>query len=94
MKNTNIDFIKDIGNALVAHSQGRNYPGVLLQGDSLRILLDDLTELGDEIASGNHEDAQDIIEALKEKISEILVFYEQALTENGIALPYANPVNT
>jgi hypothetical protein len=87
-----IDYIKYIGNAIVAKSADRNYPGILIQGDSLRILLTDLSELSDEISSENLEDAKDIADSLQEKLKDILRLYEQALDENGISLPYMNPV--
>ncbi len=79
-----------VSNAVIAKHSDRNYPGVLIQGDSLRILLDEIEELQDEASSGDLEAISYIADHLQEQLVDILMHYEQVLNENGIEFPYMN----
>ncbi len=89
---TEIEVLKSIGNAVVAKSSERNYPGVLIQGDTLRILLGDIEELKENNLAGNYEEVKDIVDALEKRLSDILICYEGTLKENNIDIPYMNLV--
>jgi len=72
-------------NFAVVHLPGRKFPGVVIQGDSLDILIGEL-----EVAW--HDPDPDEREAAFEMMTETLLAaqrgYEAALREAGIDLPY------
>ncbi|MBO6563450.1 MAG: hypothetical protein JJ956_01800 [Pseudomonadales bacterium] len=79
-------------NAVVARYPGRNYPGVLIQGDTLRGLLSELQELQEELEAGDLEAVQGIADVLEERFIEFLAHYENVLEENELELPYPGSV--
>jgi len=79
-------------NAVVAKSPGRNFPGMLIQGDTLRSILEEVDELKADAIAENLEGVKDSAEALRERFIELLTYYEDMLNQNGIALPYLNRV--
>ncbi len=79
-------------NAVIARHLGRNYPGVLIQGDTLRGLLSDIEELCEEPESGDLEAVQDIADDLKDRFVDFLTHYENVLEKNNIELPYVGSV--
>ena len=87
-----IDLLSSASNAVIAKHSNRNFPGVLIQGDTLRILLDEIEELQDEASSGDLEAISYIADHLQKQLVDILGFYEQVLGDNGIELPYMNSV--
>ncbi len=82
------ELLSDAANALVVRYVERNFPGVLIQGDTLKILFDDLEELQEEINGGDFESAKDLLDILKERLSDILDHYEKTLKERKLELPY------
>jgi len=89
-----IELLSDATNEVVARYVERNYPGVLIQGDTLKILFDDLEELQEEIASGDMESAKEISDVIQEKLLDLLTHYEKVLSEHGIELPYFGAVSS
>ena len=87
-----IKLLEAGNNLAVAQYSERNYPGVVIQGDTLRILLDEIEELGDEISSGDYEAVKGIADGLQERLVDILRYYEDVLERNGMELPYVNSV--
>jgi len=63
------------GNLQLAQLEGRRFPGLLIQGDSLKTLLDDLME-----------EAPDSVAA--ERLSEWVGAYEAMMRDVGLHLPY------
>lgn len=88
------EVLSSATNAVVARHLQRNFPGVLLQGDTLKSLLDEVEELLGEAASGNSAAAVDIGEVLKEQLLDLLSHYEQVLREHGYELPYPKSVGS
>lgn len=86
------ELLSSASNAVVARHPGREFPGILLQGDTLRTFLDDIEELSEEVTEGNLEQAKEICKALQERFIEILSHYEHVLDQYGQGLPYTNPV--
>jgi predicted RNase H-like HicB family nuclease len=75
-------------NAVVVRTVGRRFPGVIIQGDSLHIIMqqvDEIARLSD--ASQNFE-LQDAISKLRENLDRYVAVYEDALREHDIPLPY------
>lgn len=87
-----IIILNDSSNAVVAKHTARAYPSILLQGDTLRIVLDDIDELRAELDTGNLDSAKEISCALKKRFVELLTYYENILEQHNLSLPYTNPV--
>lgn len=87
-----IEILNSSSNAVVAKLNDREYPGMLLQGDTLRIFLDDIDELGEELEAGDLDSAQEISNGLKKRFVELLAHYEHVLEQQGLSLPYTGSV--
>jgi hypothetical protein len=72
----------------------RQYPGVLVQGDSLYALFVDASELVDEAKRSGHRELELNAQALQGNLGDLLERYEQALKEHGITLPYQREART
>jgi hypothetical protein len=87
MRKLTIDVISEGSNCVVVQMPGRRYPGLVLQGDSLRILLDSAEELCELCASAG-PDASEAAAMLKEKLAGYLSAYEKAMEAEELELPY------
>ncbi len=83
-----MEILDETSNAVVAKVLSRNYPGLLVQGDTLKIMLDDLIEIQEDVDNGELSSVKTGLSILQEKISDLLSHYEKVLSENGIDLPY------
>lgn len=90
-----IEVYSDATNQAVVRMPGRRFPGLVLQGDSVRQLLELAREA--ESRAGNFgrdgaAEADDLTSStlgmLRERIQSYLSAYEQTLPEHGIELPY------
>ena len=88
------EVLSDATNAVVARYLERHFPGVLIQGDTLKTLLDDIEELREEAAAGDLEAVKEISSILQEKFTELLAHYEKVLKDNGRELPYTGSVRS
>jgi hypothetical protein len=70
-----IEELANAGNVHLAQVEGRKFPGLLIQGDSLYSLLEDL-----------EEEAPDSVAA--EKVLEWLQTYEELMSRADRPLPY------
>ncbi len=86
------EVLSTASNAVVARHPNRNFPGLLIQGDTLRTLLDDIEELRDEAIAGNIEAVKEVADVLQKRFIELLTHYEKVLEEHGRELPYVNSV--
>ena len=87
-----IEILDSSSNAVVAKYSERNYPGLLLQGDTLRIVLDNLNELREELDAKDVSAAKEISDELCNQFLSLLIHYEKILKDHNLALPYTNPV--
>jgi len=67
---------------------GRKFPGVVLQGDSLRILLDSAEEIHQLSSAVENSELSAVTALLKEKLAGYVAAYEQAMKAAGHELPY------
>lgn len=88
------ELLSNATNAVVARHLERNFPGLLIQGDTLKTLLDDIEELREEAANGDLEAVKEISDILREKFVELLTHYEKVLEEHGCELPYVGSVRS
>lgn len=88
------ELLSNATNAVVARHLERNFPGLLIQGDTLKTLLDDIEELREEADNGDLEVVKEISDMLRKKFVEMLTHYEKVLEENGYELPYVGSVRS
>lgn len=67
---------------------GRRFPGVLVQGDTLRILSADVAELVELCAAGDLEEAREAASLLQEELGAKLQRYTDALDAHGERRPF------
>lgn len=83
-----LELIAESGNCALAIRQSRQFPGLLIQGDTLYSLGRVAGELLSELEAGNVEDGKYSAMELKEAFDEFVAVYERLMRESGRALPY------
>jgi len=76
-------------NQAVVKMPTRKYPGVLLQGDSLRALHDDLSEAAAAIRARDPNSASEALDDVLQRLGDVLDHYEAVLGRAGFDLPYS-----
>ena len=94
MKIIDVELLTEPTNNAVILLPNRQYPGVLVQGDSLYALFVDANELADEARLCGHGELELNARALRDNLGDLLERYEQALKEHGITLPYRRDAST
>ncbi len=90
MKKEEVEIFLDASNMAVMRHPGRNYPGSLIQGDSLYSLLQVAKEVKNEIQKNNYSEANEELVELIKLLESRLNHYEAVLKEHGIELPYVH----
>ncbi len=80
-----VEIYSDASNAAVMRHLGRRFPGCLIQGDSLNILVSALTVVQSE-ASCLSEEAADELAGVTEKLTQLLEHYKATLLSHGLEL--------
>lgn len=76
-------------NCPVVQIPGRKFPGVVIQGDSLKVMSDLVSEIARCLSSGDIDEAKGVTEELANSLSARLEVYEHALKTSGIlGTPY------
>ncbi|MGJ7416705.1 hypothetical protein AB9128_12750 [Streptomyces cinereoruber] len=88
MERIEAELLTDGTNDAVLRLPNRNFPGLLIQGDTLGILQNDLAELVDLCATGDLEEAQHAANLLHADLSAKLERYTRALEAHGIPRPF------
>ena len=88
MKQIKIDVLSETVNCPVVQMPGRKFPGVVLQGDSLRILLGSAEVVQQLCSSVSNPDLSEAAASLREKLAGYVAGYEKAMMEAGRNLPY------
>ena len=88
MQKITVDVYTEPTNNAVLQIPGRRYPGVLVQGDSLRSIFLAADSIWKLAGKQTDKDLLDEALTLRETLAEIVNYYEQALSENQIPLPY------
>ena len=85
-KTITVDVFSEATNAAVVRMPGRQFPGVVVQGDTLSTLVSDVRELCEQIEAGGDvlEDAR----FLQERLEQLQSHYESVLASHGLSLPY------
>jgi hypothetical protein len=88
MKQIQIEVLSETLNCPIVQMPGRKYPGVVLQGDSLRILLDSAEEIRQLCNSAQNSELAIAVNSIREKLAGYVACYEQVMNEAGRDLPY------
>jgi hypothetical protein len=88
MKKIEIEILSDTPNCPVVQMPNRKFPGMVLQGDSLRILLDAAEEIYELSGHAPNAELSDEIVSLREKLAAYVSTYEEAMRSSGRNLPY------
>ena len=83
-------ILSETTNCPVIKMQGRKFPGILIQGDTLRTLL----FTAEKILADNldEEDRREEAEDLRDTLKNFVIEYERVLDTGGVSLPYPNRV--
>ncbi len=82
------ELFTDRGNDAVIRLPPRNFPGVLIQGDSLAIIRTDVAEILEACDHGDLGAARETAAILLSDLDDLLARYATALEAHGIPLPY------
>ncbi len=89
MKIEEVEIYSDKTNLAVMKHPRRNYPGSLIQGDSLYILCTDLDEAIEDLKQKNYDDAYYCLNEIRNGLWERLNNYIEVLTEHGMDVPFS-----
>lgn len=85
MDNDNIEVLAVSGNCAVVRRPPRKFPGILLQGDTVKMLQESLeVAVGEKSISEMRAEVSGVIDLLGEYLS----IYEDALRKAGMQTPY------
>lgn len=80
-------FSEPVNNAVI-RLPGRAFPGVLIQGDTLASLFQIARDAERLTPKDSASDLADAVTELRERLEATLVWYEHALSNAGMQLPY------
>jgi hypothetical protein len=83
-----LEVYSEASNYAIVRMPGRNFPGCVVQGDSLNGLLSLAKSIRQRVDSSDDEELIGETDELVELISDRLSHYESVLSEHGISLPY------
>lgn len=81
-------------NNVVMKLPDRKFPGVLIQGDSLKILQGLAEAIVQACERGEFEESTDLAVELCEALTSRVAIFEAAMHEHGIDLPYPSSSDT
>ncbi len=76
-------------NFAVVQLPGRNFPGVVVQGDTLNSLVSSLVDMEGLLQAGDYAELAGEIEKLRAQLGEALAHYEDVCRRFAVELPYA-----
>jgi hypothetical protein len=90
MQRVEVELFTDPGNNAVVRLEGRRFPGVLIQGDTLSILWQQAAIAARLVGqcTQRHDDAVLELDDLVDRLNELLARYERVLADHDIELPY------
>lgn len=82
-----IELLGESGNCALASRVSRQFPGLLIQGDTLNSLREVADGLVSELESGAVEDGRYSAMEIEEALDEFVAAYERLMREAGRSLP-------
>ena len=89
MTTQEIEVYSDATNRAIVRIPTRKFPGIVLQGDSLSILVNLAEGIYNAVKNSPDEDLVSDTRQLKGSLESLLIHYEDVLQEHGIPLPYS-----
>jgi hypothetical protein len=83
-----VEIYSDATNQAILRHPGRRFPGVLIQGDTLNRLHDQVVAALDESSGDLGEDARLGLEDVRDFLGACLAHYRTVLRDHGISLPF------
>lgn len=84
----NAELLSSPSNFAVVQMPDRKFPGIIIQGDSLHILVQKIREMQIMLNDKKNEDLAFEMQELNIQYTEILTHYEKVCAEHAIPLPY------
>ena len=84
-----VDSFSNTPNAAVIRLPGRRFPGIVIQGDSLKILHECVEEVARQTQELQIPALRDAADELRATINGYLQEYERAMREHNEPLPYS-----
>jgi predicted RNase H-like HicB family nuclease len=81
-------ILASVPNSGIVQMPGRTFPGIVLQGDSLSKMFDDLVGALQQARERQDEDTFYALLNCAERIQELLSAYEEALEQRQLERPY------
>ena len=88
MKKIEVASLSTAVNAAVIRLPGRKFPGVVIQGDSLKILVDLVAKIDRLSGRSDNPELQGTTSELRQTLDRYIRVYEETLRANGEPLPY------
>ena len=88
MERVEVELFTDGSDDAVVRMPGRQFPGVLIQGDSLSIIRSDVAEIRDACRAGDASEALEAAELLLSALDAALLRYTDALDRHGLRKPF------
>jgi hypothetical protein len=93
MEKIHVTCFCDAPNSVIVQTPNRSFPGMVFQGDSLRILYTKVERGIESLDAGNLSEASEYLSEIAEELQGRLEMYENVLESHGIPLPYTRPVS-
>jgi hypothetical protein len=88
MRTETVEIYSDASNTVVMRHPGRQFPGVLIQGDTLHNLYCSIAE----VAAATHELLDDELvaelEDARNQLSGLVLHYKRVMAEHHLSLPF------
>lgn len=91
METLPVEVYSEQSNHAVVRMRGRNFPGAVIQGDSLSVLCSEAKEISNRLKAMGCADEEllHVAQEHQSKLLERLLHYQQVLLANGLPLPYS-----
>ena len=83
--NTEVTYFDRRGNYALAKLADRRFPGLPIQGDSLKSLQNTVDELA---APGPSGEVGEVVEVVRDTFQAMVTSYEEMMRAHGLELPY------
>lgn len=84
MTTTSAKLLGPAANFAVVQLPGRRYPGVIVQGDTLKGIVEQLTRMKELLALRQLETLTEEIDELSDQLSQALSYYQKICADNSI----------
>jgi len=90
MDKITVDLYANVVNAPVIQWPGRRFPGVVVQDDTLHLVLAALRACSHALEVSDMEEAREHLEDALGAIEPLMAVYERTVRAHGIDLPYSS----